>query len=221
MDKFYLVVDLEATCWDTKNGQNPNSEIIEIGAVMLDDKMEIMGEFDQFVRPILNPILSDFCKELTHIKQEDVDDSNAFLSVYGELMQFIGDRQVIFCSWGEYDKKQFRRDCILHNVPEFPKDDKFINIKRLFAEKAHTPKCGVSRALAMLEMKFEGSPHRGIDDAKNIAKIFKVISDPSFVNFPDLGLIVKVENCISSVEGSLRQIKQAIEEYKNMRGGVK
>jgi len=220
MDKFYLVVDLEATCWQDKSQEEKEnkSEIIEIGAVLLDENKNVVGEFQSFVKPMVHRTLSDFCMNLTHINQRDVDNVCSFPYVHDSFLRFIEGREVVFCSWGEYDKKQFRRDCLLHHLVEFP-DGEFINIKRLFAEKSCTPKCGVQKALAMLEMKFEGSPHRGIDDARNIAKIFKIITDPLFVKFPDLGLILKVENCLASIEGSLRQIKQAMGEYKNIRGG--
>lgn len=36
---------------------------------------------------------------------------------------------------------------------------------------------GMERALSMLELPLEGTHHRGIDDAKNIAKIFVKIFD--------------------------------------------
>ena len=68
-----LIVDLEATCWENK-GMFHEMETIEIGAVLVDLKSrDAAREFDCFIRPVRNRILSDFCKSLTSIKQEDVD----------------------------------------------------------------------------------------------------------------------------------------------------
>ena len=45
-----IVVDLEATCWDTSRPRN-HMEIIEIGAVRLDAALTVVDEFDcSFVR---------------------------------------------------------------------------------------------------------------------------------------------------------------------------
>lgn len=49
--------------------EKKKSEIIEIGAVKMNSAVEVVSEFCTFVRPKLNLNLSDFCKELTSIKQ--------------------------------------------------------------------------------------------------------------------------------------------------------
>jgi 3'-5' exoribonuclease 1 len=61
----YVIVDLEATCWEGRDSSR--NEIIEIGAVLVNEQQEILSEFEQFVRPLMNPVLSEFCKNLTTI----------------------------------------------------------------------------------------------------------------------------------------------------------
>lgn len=80
----FILIDLEATCWDKntdegrrKTNRNEN-EIIEIGAVLISDKFTMVATIDQFVRPTLNPKLSDFCTKLTTITQEEVDAAPTF-----------------------------------------------------------------------------------------------------------------------------------------------
>ena len=71
---YYLIIDLEATCCDDKSIARHDMEIIEIGAVLLNAQtMEIESEYQSFVQPILNSTLTDFCRSLTSITQEDVD----------------------------------------------------------------------------------------------------------------------------------------------------
>ena len=52
----------------------PQVEIIEIGAVKLNEKLEIVDDFCQFVRPKLHPEISPFCTKLTSIVH-DIEDA--------------------------------------------------------------------------------------------------------------------------------------------------
>ena len=83
----YIIVDLEATCQE--NNRDFENEIIEIGAVKLNDSFKYVDEFDIFVKPKLNPILSDFCKNLTSIKQEDVDGAVSFTEALDKFIYWI------------------------------------------------------------------------------------------------------------------------------------
>lgn len=64
-------------------------ETIEIGLVLIDlETLEVVDEFQRFVRPQINPILTDFCKELTSIHQTDVDSAATYAKVGQELGAF-------------------------------------------------------------------------------------------------------------------------------------
>ena len=74
--QYLLVIDLEATCSKSKEITRREMEIIEIGAVMVEAKsLEIVSEFQTFIKPVKNSLLTDFCKELTSITQKQVDDA--------------------------------------------------------------------------------------------------------------------------------------------------
>lgn len=168
----YIIVDLEATCWNPKG--NHQNEIIEIGAVKIDEYQDVISEFSEFIKPIINPTLSEFCTELTSITQEDVDNSSLFPEVIKRFRQWIGeDEEFLLCSWGHYDKGQFKKDCELHklgtNWLEY-----HISLKHQYAELANLRKGGIGMEKALLREGFslDGTHHRGIDDAQNITKIF-------------------------------------------------
>ncbi len=169
----YIIFDLEATCWQDKNSAK-NNETIEIGAVLINENKEIVSEFCRFIKPLENPILSDFCKQLTTITQDDIDNAEEFSKVIAEFQQWItqGGNDYVLCSWGFYDKKQFTHDCRLHGL-----DTKWlknhISIKHQYAT-IHNPKKSIGMKTALLNEGFTltGTHHRGIDDAKNITKIF-------------------------------------------------
>ena len=51
---------------------------------------EVVDEFHSFVRPVRVPILTEFCKSLTGIKQEQVDTAEVFPVVFKKWQHFIG-----------------------------------------------------------------------------------------------------------------------------------
>jgi 3'-5' exoribonuclease 1 len=176
----FIIFDLEASCgWMREERQ---SEIIEIGAVKLNNKLEIVDEFQSFIRPILNPQLTYFCEELTTIKQVDVDSAYTFDIVCTQFERWcrksLNNDTITFqepywlCSWGFYDRKMLLSDCKLHG-----KDTNWIkhhiSLKHQHGEMIGINKgIGMDKALAMYDLKLDGTHHRAISDAKNITKIF-------------------------------------------------
>jgi 3'-5' exoribonuclease 1 len=168
----YIIFDLEATCWEEKHKHV--SEIIEIGAVKISEKKSVIDEFSAFIKPVLQPVLSDFCKKLTSIDQPDVDKAKRFPDVIEEFKKWIGvnENSYFLCSWGFYDKKQLIKDSELHNLPADWLEN-HISIKHQHQILTNLSKSiGLGIALQLEGLEFEGVPHRGIDDARNIAKIF-------------------------------------------------
>ncbi|MDJ0618523.1 MAG: 3'-5' exonuclease [Calothrix sp. MO_192.B10] len=173
--RHFLIIDLEATCSKDNSIPRRQMEIIEIGAVMLNPSTwKIDSEFQQFVKPIIHPQLTDFCTELTTIKQQDVDAAPTFPEVITELKKWIFPfPNYVFCSWGNYDKNQFIQDCKFHQIP-YPFASEHRNIKQEFSEYLGVSrKFGMAQALQYLGMELQGTHHRGIDDARNIAAIFR------------------------------------------------
>jgi inhibitor of KinA sporulation pathway (predicted exonuclease) len=171
-----LIVDLEATCWERTEHKPSEMEIIEIGAMLIDSKsLQLLGEFQSFVKPLAHPILSDYCRQLTTIKQEAIDDSEFFPSVLARLLVFIEKPdEVCLASWGNYDRKQLIQDCQRHTKP-YTFGENHLNIKELFAQTFQVRMCGMKRALSILGLQIEGTHHRGLDDARNICQILRHI----------------------------------------------
>ncbi|MDR2560170.1 MAG: exonuclease domain-containing protein [Holophagales bacterium] len=172
-----VVFDLEATCWEEKN--NIPSEIIEIGAVKLDGDGNEIGTFQTFVRPVISPILSDFCTKLTSIQQDDVSDAPMFSEAMSAFESWIGD-DADLVSWGLYDKTQIMREVNRNGYKgriSAVLEGRHLNLKQLFSEMRGAKPCGMEKALSVLNIPLEGIHHRGIDDAMNIAKIWKVYMD--------------------------------------------
>lgn len=177
---FAIVVDVEATCTDKNEFPREEMEIIEIGAVCLDENDEVRGTFQSYIRPLKHPQLTDFCKELTTIKQEDIDLSYTFNTVMPQFLQWVKNitcrNDYIFYSWGNFDKNIFKRQCIEDNIDARVFLSKHKNAKTLFAAENQLKKeVGVGGALKIKKMKFEGTPHRADSDAHNIARLIKTL----------------------------------------------
>jgi 3'-5' exoribonuclease 1 len=171
-ERSYLVIDLEATCDNAGLVPKREMEIIEIGAVLVDaTTFEPISEFQSFVRPVRHPILTPFCMQLTSITQADVDAAPGFPEVIQSLRAFMANERPLFCSWGNYDRGQFGLDAGFHAV-ELPFGSDHLNLKQAFSSALGTRKrFGMAAALRKLGLPLDGTHHRGIDDARNIARI--------------------------------------------------
>ncbi|XP_013402614.1 3'-5' exoribonuclease 1 [Lingula anatina] len=181
-DMFYdyiLVIDFEATCNEV-NIPGFNFEVIEFPVVMICmTEMRVVHTFHSYCRPTLNPKLSSFCIHLTGITQSVVNNAPLFTEVMSQLedwMQTVGlkDKGVKFAvaTDGPWDMSRFLyQQCHLSNVP-FPKwGRKWINVRKAFGNCYSVRQVKLTTMLEYLGMEFEGEQHRGIDDAKNIARI--------------------------------------------------
>jgi inhibitor of KinA sporulation pathway (predicted exonuclease) len=170
-----VIVDVEATCCDDESFPRAEMEIIEIGAVAVESETGLIeSEFQAFVRPLRNPVLTEFCRHLTGITQRQVDSADDYPTMLKRFREWLaGIGECDFCSWGFYDKNQFEQDSRFH-VVEYPFAGSHRNLKLEFAAATGARKnLGVGSALGRLGLEFEGAPHRGIDDARNIARIYR------------------------------------------------
>jgi inhibitor of KinA sporulation pathway (predicted exonuclease) len=176
LESHYLVIDLEATCDDRNGLSRREMEIIEIGAVLvLGDTLETIGEYQTFVRPVRHPVLTPFCTRLTSITQADVDAAPGFAQAIAAFGAFLRTEtpsaQPLFCSWGGFDKTQFEQDASFHGV-ELPFGHRHLNLKEQFSSRQGLwKKYGMAAALEKVGLALVGTHHRGLDDARNIARL--------------------------------------------------
>ena len=167
-----IIIDLEATCWQSTVPQGQQNEIIEIGLAVLDTNTgEISKNKGILIKPQRSTV-SLFCTELTTITQELLDKNGvSFEDAVNQLIDEYNPDLYTWASYGQYDLNMLKKQCKSFGVP-YPMGDEHINVKEYFAEKYGLVKAtGMNGALHMLNIPLEGTHHRGIDDAKNIAKI--------------------------------------------------
>jgi len=187
--RYLLCVDLEATCDDYPEGLSESErelyqlqvlrhemETIEVGAVLLDLQSDarVVAEFSSFVRPVLHPRLTTFCAQLTTIDQTDIDGAPGYADVAGQLRAFLApfDAEGIqWCSWGDYDQKQLLADAQRLGCDVMLDPAAHASIKRWHWKIYACRGMGLRPAAESLGLQWQGTYHRGIDDARNLAAI--------------------------------------------------
>ncbi|MEZ4907098.1 MAG: 3'-5' exonuclease [Saprospiraceae bacterium] len=167
----YIVLDLEATCWRGKPPHGIN-EIIEVGAVKINQYGEVKGFFSKLIKPVVNPRLSSFCTKLTGIKQEQVDVADKYEKVITEFMEFVevGQEDYTLYSWGNNDKGMLISNCELHNL-ESEWLEPFVDMHKIYVKmNGGKKKSGLKYIVENEGFEFEGDQHSAYIDAYNLGK---------------------------------------------------
>jgi inhibitor of KinA sporulation pathway (predicted exonuclease) len=170
-----LVIDLESTCWDGPPPEGQVSEIIEIGICTLEvATLERREKKSILVKPVRSQV-SDFCTRLTTLTAEQLSGAGALADATRVLKKEFRSQDRLWASWGDYDRRQFERVCRELNVG-YPFGISHLNVKTLFAVAHGLPQeIGADMAFDRLGLKMEGTHHRGVDDAWNIALILLIL----------------------------------------------
>lgn len=130
-----IIFDTEFTAWEgsmVRNYDKPNEhrEIVQIGAIKVSTKdFTELETFEIFVKPEINPILSDYFKDLTKITQEQADNGLGFQEALSQFKNFIGSTPCY--SFGG-DESVFHENCELLQL-EYPlTDDQFFDMRQYF-----------------------------------------------------------------------------------------
>ncbi|XP_055328732.1 3'-5' exoribonuclease 1-like isoform X2 [Paramacrobiotus metropolitanus] len=181
---YLIVIDFEATCYENKRAGTYEQEIIEFPAVLIDIRNRcVLDSFHRYCRPVKHRILSDFCKTLTGISQEQVDRADSFAVVLKEfeewLIRYDLNRKTRWCvaTDGSFDIGLFLSWQLKASQLSPPAYCKmFVHIPKLFQwiylfNDSNKERAGMYGMLEHLGLQPEGRLHSGIDDARNLARI--------------------------------------------------
>ncbi len=175
LDKI-VVVDIEATCWDGKVPKGMKSDIIEVGVCLLDTKTGEISENEGIIVTPERSTISAFCTKLTTITPELIQKEGIpFKEALTILEEKYLSKSRTWASYGAYDLRQFHFQCKAQGLI-YPFGPSHINVKTLFALKKKLEReIGMDESIKKLGFELEGTHHRGVDDARNIAKILNWI----------------------------------------------
>jgi inhibitor of KinA sporulation pathway (predicted exonuclease) len=100
----YIIFDLEwnnAYNYKTKTGIN---EIIEIGAVKLNSRLQIVDTYKQLIKPKISKKLGSRFKNLTNITMDEINKSGVdFERAFSEFAYWSKGNDTVFLSWSKSD----------------------------------------------------------------------------------------------------------------------
>ncbi|XP_063881215.1 ERI1 exoribonuclease 2-like isoform X2 [Scylla paramamosain] len=185
--QYLVVLDFESTCWEGK-WNAPQHEIIEFPAVLLNlQSGEVISEFQQYVMPMEQPVLSSFCTNLTGITQEQVDAGvplGTCICLFSKWMQHLCEQhkmsfcaavpgnRVTFATWSDWDLEIcLQRECTRKRIRKPDFFNQWADVKLLYKKFYRRSPKGLAGALQDLGLTFQGREHSGICDARNTATL--------------------------------------------------
>ncbi len=178
----YIFLDFEATC-EVDRKIKPQ-EIIEFPSVVLDAKtLETVDQIQLYVRPIKNPILSEFCTSLTGINQSMVQDADIFRYAFKKYDKWVQKYPTsVFITCGDWDlKTALPAQAKVSKVDVHRYYRSWVNIKTEFSRYYKTKARGMTGMLDFLKMDLIGRHHSGLDDCVNTARIWKRMLKDGYV----------------------------------------
>jgi len=238
---YLVVLDLEWTC-DNKAAIKPHAEIIEFSCVLVDTTSRparIVSEFQRYVLPIHNPVLSEFCTDLTGITQATIDrwgvslhDVLSFFESWLVSNKVIKDTEVenrawcsardnlnpfVIITWSDADLgSTLARQSRSTGIDRRPWFNKWINLRLAYRSVYQRPARGLQRCVdAIPGLKFIGRPHSAIVDARNTAQIvLNMINRQNYVFCRTTRFLDKDGYMIGSRQGSKYSKRKSVFQHK-------
>ena len=135
--------------------------------------LEIIDEFQRFVRPLINPTLTDFCEKHIHSTSGRGQLRN-LRRVGQELGAFVAQYpNAAWASWGDYDARQLERDSGLAKCPSLLAGLQHFNVRKWRKGLYDKQPKSLKEAVEAMGLAWQGTYHRVIDDTRNVASIIK------------------------------------------------
>ncbi|MCR4738684.1 MAG: exonuclease domain-containing protein [Lachnospiraceae bacterium] len=182
---YYVVIDLEM-CKVPKHKKTAvyswSQETIQIGAVLLNEKFEIVDGFSTFVSPEFGYIDSEIGR-LTGISNKDVLGAPEMPEALKVFTDWIPEGDVRMVSWSMSDASQLRHEltgkCIENRRME-ELLEQWTDCQAVFSERlSNNRRHNLEEALIIADIRQEGELHDGLWDAFNTALLFaKLETEP-------------------------------------------
>lgn len=183
MNRIFL--DFEMTCIEYKKPnpiEIPNScrEIIEIGAVRIDEQGIITDRFSQLVKPVWEENVTKKCTQITGITIDGLKNAPPLAEALSLFESWLGTNEVKFYAWGDDDLVQLKLECKFKGLydPLPVIYNKWRNYQRIFMKLFNLSRAiSLKDAINMVGFDFEGKQHSAVDDAYNTARILLMTLD--------------------------------------------
>ena len=181
----YIVMDLEFNQpFPFKSGKKTELEpecpfeIIEIGAVKLNENFEKIGDFRVMIKPNIYPRIHPYVEKITKIHWNDVKDAASFPIAYQQFIDFIGTEKSVLSTWGVDDIKSLFKNILFYDQDIQGISDHYINIQPIagkYLNHENGKSIGLKTAVEALNLKIESPFHDALYDAQYTAEIFRIV----------------------------------------------
>ena len=179
-----IILDLE---WnqaaDSRDDRNRMLafEIIEIGGVKMNSRMEMTDSFHELIRPQVYGEMHRITESLIHIRMEELEGCRKFEEVAGDFLRWCGE-DYRFGTWGPLDLTELQRNMKFFGM--MPLSDgpiRYYDIQKLFSIAFEDGKSrrSLEYAVDFLNISKEIPFHRALADACYTARVFSQIKDPT------------------------------------------
>lgn len=155
-------------------------EIIQIGAVKVNDEFKVADNFNIYIKPNLYPRIHPYVEKITGFKTEDFSYAPRFREAYSKFRYFLGNDTVLG-TWGYSDIKALFRNITFNNIMEPPVIIKYVDIQKIATQYLKYSKggtIGLKNAVEALGIEIEENRHfhNALSDAYYTAKVLEAIS---------------------------------------------
>ena len=177
----YIVFDLE---WNQSNSGREKEvarlpfEIIEIGAVRLNDAGEVTGRFSELIRPKVYREMHQITGRLIHLRMRELKNGKPFVSTAKGFLEWCGEEPYLFCTWGSADLTELQRNMRFYDMPPLAEGPLiYLDVQKLFSLAFEDGKSrrSLEHAIDFLNLPKDIAFHRALSDARYTARILKRI----------------------------------------------
>ncbi len=189
----YIVLDLE---WNQSYRGKEYTveglpfEIIQIGAVRLDENKKITGQWERIIKPVVYTKLHGKVSEMLGLTEDELESGQDFKSAASEFLAWCGD-DYKFITWGGSDLTEFQRNMKYFGVENnFPFPFTYYDLQKLYSKLYSDGKTRRSLKTAIEELGFneDAEYHSAINDAVYTARIF------SNMDFGSVSIYESIDN---------------------------
>lgn len=171
--RYYPNIYTEYPCLENLDLDN---EIIEIGAIKLDNYMKPLDEFKAYIKPSVIPVLNPKISEITNITEEDLEKGLSFQEGLEKLSELIDEGDII-CSWAKDDIIEIINNAIYYKYDNLNWLKNYLDLQE-YSTKILAKKKSLSLKNALEELKIRvdnNKLHDALNDAIYTAEVFKRI----------------------------------------------
>jgi inhibitor of KinA sporulation pathway (predicted exonuclease) len=177
----YIVMDLEwnqARCPE-KVVQKPvrlAGEIIQIGAIRLDEQLCTVEEWSQLVKPLHYTKMHSRVKRMTGIDEKQLAGGLPFPQAMECFRQWMGQEQTVLLTWGEDDRAMLLDNFRLHGLAEDWVPPVY-NLQWIFNMQVsgEQRQWSLQAAMEKLDIQSDLQAHDALNDARNTAEICRAL----------------------------------------------